>query len=496
MLLSAREMRSPLRPSAAACLLAAVLLLAPVAAGAAREEDPARAGAPAPAPPKADSSSPAEHDAPAGAASSLAGQLKDLYDRGSDDEVVKLAEEYLKKSPVDADIRYAAARSLIRLGSLATVVAESQQSFLKAYNHLQAARAAGPSRLEIRIALCDVLYHLKRQEALLQEIGSLLAERPGDSKTLDGVAFYAEEYLKDGQAGRAADVYGLLARAAPGSAALVANQGTALLVSGDLDGGLATLERAARMDPADADTAHNIAQALLYRGDIPAAQEWFEKTSKASPETGRFVLDLAVVKAIGSPQEALPLFEKAASVLVSEAQKSLVENLRIGFTSPALLPADLHHLAKDLRETGYPMYSLAAAEKALRADPSLVETVLLKADLCGEKRFHRRSLEAFRRAESMLAGLPEADRAPFRVRVTVGEARAMTALGEPAAALALLKTAGPPEKFPFENAEALIGLGNIAGARSLLEKVASRIEDHQQAEAARQRLEELASSLP
>ena len=488
-------MRSPLRPSAAACLLTGALLLAPVAAGAAREEDPARAGAPAPAPPKADS--PAEHDAPAGAASSLAGQLKDLYDRGSDDEVVKLAEEYLKKSPGDADIRYAAARSLIRLGSLATVVAESQQSFLKAYNHLQAARAAGPSRLEIRIALCDVLYHLKRHEALLPEIGSLLAEHPGDSKTLDGVAFYAEEYLKDGQAGRAADVYGLLARAAPGSAALVANQGTALLVSGDLDGGLATLERAARMDPADADTAHNIAQALLYRGDIPAALEWFEKTSKASPETGRFVLDLAVVKAIGSPQEALPLFEKAASVLgVSEAQKSLVENLRIGFTSPALRPADLHHLARDLRETGYPMYALAAAEKALRADPSLVETVLLKADLCGEKRFYRRSLEGFRRAESMLAGLPEADRPPFRVRVTVGEARAMTALGDPAAALALLKTAGPPEKFPFENAEALIGLGNIAGARSLLEKVASRIEDHQQAEAARQRLEELASSLP
>jgi len=423
-------------------------------------------------------------------------RLRELFDAGKDQEVVALGEEYLAKFPADADARLLVAWSLTRQSATAKATAYKRGLFHRAFNHLMAAQQSDPSRLAVRVALMDVLYHLERHDQLLTEAKSLLDERPGDEEAANEVGFYAEQYLRDGRPSRAVEVCRLLAAARPQNAQLLSNLGTTLILAGNLDEGIATLLRAEKLAPGDADTAHNLAQAYLYQGDQARALEWFARTSKARPESGRFLLDLAVVKAIASPAEAAPLFDKAEEILgVSRAQKILVDGLRIGMTSPLLKSPDLDLLARDLHDTGYPVYALAALEKLLHVEPARLDAIFLRAQILDENRFFQRSLAEYRRAASLAKGLPETEKEARMEEAIGGQARALTALGDAKAALDLLRSTGKTERFIVLTAEALIASGDLPGGLALMEKAALS-SDPQLGELARERLRELSEGVP
>jgi Flp pilus assembly protein TadD len=426
----------------------------------------------------------------------MVGRLRELFDAGNDKEVVALGEEYLARFPADADARLLVAWSLMRQSATAKAAAYKRGLFHRAFNHLMAAQQSDPSRLAVRVALMDVLYHLERHDQLLTEAKSLLDERPRDQEAADEVGFYAEQYLRDGRPSRAVEVCRLLAAARPQTAQVVSNLGTTLILAGNLDEGIATLLRAEKLAPGDADTAHNLAQAYLYQGDQARALEWFARTSKARPESGRFLLDLAVVKAIASPVEAAPLFDKAGEILGGNpAQKTLVDNLRTGMTSPLLKPPDIVFLARDLRETGYPVYAMAALEKLPPAESARLDAILLRAQILDENRFFRRSLAEYRRAAALTGGLPEAERVSPTEEAIAGQARALTALGDGKAALDLLRSTGKSERFILLTAEALIASGDLPGGLALMEQAALS-SDPQLGELAREKLRELSERIP
>jgi tetratricopeptide (TPR) repeat protein len=418
---------------------------------------------------------------------SMAARLFELFKRGQDVDVVHMGEEHLKSVPGDVESRLAVSRALARLGALAADPLFRQTYFTRAFNHLQAARSREPGRLEVRIGICDILYHLDRHDSLLAE----------DELARNETAFYGEQYLADGKAKPAADVFSLVARSWPTDDKIAANHGTALVLTGDLDAGLRELERAVGLDPANADAVRNLAQGYLHRGEPKRALEMFRAAHEARPESGRFVLDLAVVTAITDADAAVPLFEKAAEILGSkDPQEILVRKLQIGMTSPRLAPSDLHRLASELDQAGYPVYALAAAEKALRLDSSLIDTVLLRADINRKRLFFARSLEDYRLARTLIDDQPATRSETLLMAVTGGEARGLVETGKPDEALVLLKATGHPERFPFELADALHGTGDTAGAIVILEKISRSGNDPGAAEAAQRRLSEMAGVRP
>jgi tetratricopeptide (TPR) repeat protein len=471
--------------------LAGALLFAPAG--------PASAAAPAAGTPPAKAPAPSTAPAPSPAPQKtlLAVKLQALYDDGDDPGVKQLAEERLKTAPEDSEARIVFSRSLVRLGLKAPTRGLASDYFTKALEQLIAVRTRFPRRTDVRLFICDVFFHARRPDMLLTEADVLLRENPGNTALRADVAFYAEQYMSSNQAKSGAAVYSLLARTDPGSAAWAANEGTALLLSGDLSAGTAALLRAARLDPKNAETAHNLGQAYVYQGDWAAAATWFEQAAKGDPDRGRYILDQAVARALNDPGAATPLFERAMKILgTTEAQRLLVERMQQGMTNTDA-PGELYErFARELDTGEYPIYALFALEKTLRREPNRPTAILLRADLQERMRYYARALPDYANVRARLAKLPEADRAAARVPAISGEARCLTGLGRAAEALALLRDNGGEAVFPFEIADALIASGNPVAARDLLEKLSSRGSDRQAADTARQRLRALTEGAP
>lgn len=445
----------------------------------------------APAEPSTAPTGEAAPSPPAAPPSEILVQMKALFDAGSDDAAIETGEAWLKEHPSDVDVRLAVVHSLVRIAIPLRVA--GHRFLTTAWNHIQAARVTAPDRMDVRLAGCDVLYHLGRRETLQEEIVSYLKDAPSKDEALDTVGFYAEQDVTDGRPDDGAKLYAVIVGVLKDSATAALNHGTMLVLAGRLEDGLAEFQRAYRLDPKSASAAHNAAQALVYLGDYARAEEWMQKALAIDGGNGRFITDLAVLRSLSKPQEARALFEKASGILGSiPAQKILVENLRVALTGTARTDESAAQLVEDLQRTGYPIYALVAAEKALRADPNQPEIVLTRADIYDQGRFWKRSLEQYRSGSELARrGGPGATR--FQEWSVSGMARALTGLGDPQRAVELLNENGGSEQFPFEMAEAMWRSGNGGAAMDLLEHL-STSKDEDIARAARQKMQQISSS--
>jgi len=427
----------------------------------------------------------------------LAVKLQSLFDDGDDKGAKELAESRLPSAPQDTEARLIYARTLVRLGAKAPVASLAAEYYTKALEQVLTARSQHPERLDIQLYVLDVYYHARRPELLLTDAAALLASRPGQPEVPEALAFYGEQYLATDRAKSAADVYALLARAEPGRLDWTANEGTALLVAGDLDGGLAALRRAVRIAPGDADTVHNLAQACVYKGDWTGALNGFRSAVALRPSMGRFILDLAVVHALSAPAEAEPEFYKARDLLGGvQPQSVLVERLAGGMLDPEPTIEEAERLAQELKDAGYPIYAVVAAEKALRLDPERILPRHLRADILDGMRYHAAALPDYATLREQLDKLPEPQRGNAWEAAVSGEARSLAAVDRGAEALALLRGHGGEPRFPFETAAALAANGDMDGARKILEKIAQKTSDPQRSAAARDRLRDLLEGAP
>lgn len=471
-------------------LLAAGFLVSPV-----WSEEPAAAAPPAATAPAAPvAPAPPTPAAPAAVPAEIVRRLQSLYDAGSDTEAIQAGEAWLKDHPADVDVRLAVVRSIIR--KAVPLRAAGNGMLQVAYNHLQAALVASPARQDVRVAICDVLFHLERHEVLLEEVASLLKDAldaPSRDVAFEAVSFYAEEYSRAGRPDRGAELYGVICGVLKDSPEAALNHGTLLLLSGRIDEGIAEFQRSAKLDSSSPEAPHSIGQACVYKGDFAKAEEWLGKTVALEPGSGRFILDLAVVKSLTHPAEAPALFEKASGILGEiAAQKILVENLRVTLTSRAMTREDWLRLVSDLQHTGYPIYALVAAEKALRADPAQPEIVLTRADIYDQGRFWKAALEQYRLGSELARNSPAAAQPGYQDWSVAGMARALTRTGDPSRAIEMLRTAGGEQRFPFEMADALWRSGKAQAAMDILERLATS-GDEDRSRAARQKMQDIST---
>src|SRR5262245_883620 len=102
----------------------------------------------------------------------ILGQMRGLIAAALYDETVREGQQWLKTHPKDVETQLGIARLLT--GAAVPLKTAGNGMLQVAYNCLQAARAAAPDRRDIRVALCDVLFHLRKSDALIEEVRSFL----------------------------------------------------------------------------------------------------------------------------------------------------------------------------------------------------------------------------------------------------------------------------------------------------------------------------------
>src|SRR5207253_1710035 len=136
-------------------------------------------------PPAAGNSAEKPPAAPGPSLSPIVQKMATLYAQGNDDDAIATGDEWLKEHPGDpagVEVRLATARALVRKGM---ALKGGRETYLQlAFNHLEAARVADPARLDVRIGICDVLYHLNRHDQLMEEIRSALSAHASDESVL------------------------------------------------------------------------------------------------------------------------------------------------------------------------------------------------------------------------------------------------------------------------------------------------------------------------
>ena len=136
----------------------------------------------------------------------------------------------------------------------------------EALHHLRKAYDLNPNDLSIKVALSRAFFNLRRYGDVTQLLGSV------DASSLPAaqqVAFYqirGQAQFKSGNAQAAVGDFKRLAKARPNDAKLQYMYGTTALSLGQMDEGIAALNKASQLAPNDADKKRAYAQALIKKG--------------------------------------------------------------------------------------------------------------------------------------------------------------------------------------------------------------------------------------
>ena len=136
----------------------------------------------------------------------------------------------------------------------------------EALNHLRKAYDLNPNDLNIKVALGRAYYNVRRYRDVTKLLSSI---DPSSLPAAQQVAVYSmlgKARSESGDSGGALRDFAKLAKLKPNDAKVQYTYGTMALASGQLDTGIAALDKASKLAPSDVDKKRAYAQALIKKG--------------------------------------------------------------------------------------------------------------------------------------------------------------------------------------------------------------------------------------
>ncbi len=147
-----------------------------------------------------------------------------------------------------------------------------------------------PSNLEARIGMARVLRWSHRYSDSEQQLQLVLK---ADPENLDAIKGIAQTYALAGDFGRSLTFLDRGISRYPHDAELVAQKGTVLSWSGNLQEGIALLKTAVALDSSSASAYRSLADAYTWRKEFSSAAENYRKALEIEPKSVETALDLA-----------------------------------------------------------------------------------------------------------------------------------------------------------------------------------------------------------
>ena len=176
--------------------------------------------------------------------------------------------------------------------------------------HLRAAREIQPSDPVIAANLATALAQQGEYQAALDALPDDIA-RTDETMRLQRIRAYLAQHAEDFQT--AIPIYEAIVAAAPNDWETWNNLGNSRRLAGNVDGGLAALERAMELNPASGPVRLNYATTLAAAGRADDAEQQLRRMADDFPDEPRPLRELhALMKGFGRDEAALEAIEEAA----------------------------------------------------------------------------------------------------------------------------------------------------------------------------------------
>jgi Flp pilus assembly protein TadD len=248
-------------------------------------------------------------------AATKAAQIEQLIAADKLDEAVSEARKALLTAGDDADLHMALAQALATKGRRVMPVVEAnidataigkkdqylpfpepgrntevdvvydQALFDEALAEVRKAISLAPQRLDLRYSECYLLTDAGENQKAAAAIYRTIESFPGRADIAPTLASYGNERLARGDVPGALKLLGVVATAFPDDPAVLASYGTVLAWSGQVEEGLVALDRAAELNPRDAEISRKRGTVGLLAQDFTRARSAFLRAHLLSHAT-------------------------------------------------------------------------------------------------------------------------------------------------------------------------------------------------------------------
>jgi len=213
----------------------------------------------------------------------LSASLGPLVAAKREDDLVRVAREFLRENPAALEVARLLADTLERRGDRAGAIAALEKA-LRA-----SARTAAVGRREEALERLAYLLILAGRRAEAFQIADVSAFVDPETLNAIGVAQAEEGHLEE-----ARKAFERADRLSPNDPRTLRNLGSALLRSGNLTSARARLEESVRLDPTSASAWTSLGNARAQAGDEPGASVCWQKAVELDPAQYESLYNLAI----------------------------------------------------------------------------------------------------------------------------------------------------------------------------------------------------------